>query len=466
MRLSDRYILRSHVGPFFLGLSVLTFIFMVDIVVDLLELFLVNDVPLLVVLELIVLSLGHVLALTIPMAVLVSTLLAFSQMEAENEITALRSGGTSLYRIILAPFWAAVALTIFMFAFSNFLLPESNHRLKNLLRDIRKKKPALAIEPGRFIDEVPGYSIYIRRKDDVSGLMRNVYLFEENKQGGPKVISAERGRLLPGEDSRLRMELLDGEQFDVDVDQPENFQVTAFDRMEIILDDVDRQLRRRNSKHRGDREMSVAMLSGHIHEAEKDLKDIQKRVADDAKEVLDTTFGLLDPDLRRSWLVEQGYSPGASSGGRRRRGRAPPRNVTLEKNLLRTMDNLALNEASAERKAHRFRVEYHKKFSIPFACLIFILLGAPIAIKMGRSGKGWGIAFAILLFAGYYAWITGGEQLADRRYLPAWVAMWMPNIILSALGGWLLFWSNRESRPFSVFQRLNDWLERRRNPLS
>ena len=85
MRLSDRYILRSHIGPFFLGLGVLTFILMVDIVVDLLELFLVNDVPLLVVLELIVLSLGHVLALTIPMAVLVSTLLAFSQMEAENE---------------------------------------------------------------------------------------------------------------------------------------------------------------------------------------------------------------------------------------------------------------------------------------------------------------------------------------------------------------------------------------------
>jgi lipopolysaccharide export system permease protein len=127
------------------------------------------------------------------------------------------------------------------------------------------------------------------------------------------------------------------------------------------------------------------------------------------------------------------------------------------------LDNLSLNTASVERKARRHLVEYHKKFSIPFACLIFILLGAPIAIKMGRSGKGWGIAFAILLFAGYYAWITGGEQLADRRFLSPWMAMWMPNIFLSLLGIWLLFWTNRESRPFSLFQHISAWIDKRRS---
>jgi len=464
MRLSDRYILRSHVGPFYLGLGVLTFIFMVDIVVDLLELFLVNDVPLLVVLELIALSLGHVLALTIPMAVLVSTLLAFSQMEAENEITAFRSGGTSLYRIILAPFWAAVAMTLFMFLFSNYLLPESNHRLKNLLRDIRKKKPALAIEAGRFIAEIPGYSIYVREKDPVSGLMRDVYLFEERKSGGPGVISAAEGRLLPGENTRLRMQLTSGEQFEVDVDEDEAFQITAFDRMEIILDDVDRELRRRDSKHRGDREMSVAMLSEKVDGARGDLADLEKRIVDETQDALNASFGLIDPQRREAWLIEAGFRNDPSDTLRARSGRAPPNSVTVEKSLLRALDNISLNMASVERKERRYLVEYHKKYAIPFACLIFILLGAPIAIKMGRSGKGWGIAFAILLFAGYYAWITGGEQLADRRYLPPWMSMWMPNLILFTLGIWLLFWTNRESRPFSVFTRISQWWEDRRGP--
>jgi lipopolysaccharide export system permease protein len=462
MRLSDRYILQSHIGPFFLGLGVLTFIFMVDIVVDLLELFLVNDVPFLVVLELIVLSLGHVLALTIPMAVLVSTLLAFSQMEAENEITAMRSGGTSLYRIILAPFVAAMLLTLFMFVFSNFLLPESNHKLKNLLRDIRKKKPALAIDPGRFISDIPGYSIYVREKNSVSGLLEDVYLFEENKHGGPKVISAEHGRLLPGQDTRLRLELLNGEQFDVDVNEPEIFQITAFDRMEIILDDMDRELRRRNSKHRGDREMSVAMLANKIDTAREDLKGLKKRTGEEVGDALEATFGLLQTDSRETWLIQEGYLPNPNDSTSQGAERSPPKTVRLEKNLLRLLENMALNRASVERKELRHLVEYHKKFSIPFACLIFILLGAPIAIKMGRSGKGWGIAFSILLFAGYYAWITGGEQLADRRFLPPWMAMWMPNIALSLLGAWLLFWTNRESRPFSLFQRLNEWMDRRR----
>ena len=166
MRLADRYILRNHLGPFLLGLSVLTFIFLIDILYSFLEMFLVNKVPAMVVLELLLLSLGHVFALTIPMAILVSTMMAFSQMVAENEITAMRSGGISLYRIIAGPLVAAILATAFMFLFNNFVLPETNHRLKNLLIAVRSKKPALDIKPGRFIDELPGYTLYVEGKND------------------------------------------------------------------------------------------------------------------------------------------------------------------------------------------------------------------------------------------------------------------------------------------------------------
>ena len=191
MRLADRYILRNHVGPFLLGLSVLTFILVIDMLYSFLELFLVNKVPAKVVLELVVLSLGHIFALTIPMAVLVSTMMAFSHMVGENEITALRSGGISLYRLIAAPLVAALALTVFMFLFNNFVLPETNHRLKNLLMAVRSKKPALDIKPGRFIESIPGYTLYVRQKDDVSGELADLLIFKEERGKDPTITSAE-----------------------------------------------------------------------------------------------------------------------------------------------------------------------------------------------------------------------------------------------------------------------------------
>lgn len=460
MRLADRYIFRNHVGPFFLGLSILTFVLMVDIVVDLLELFLVNDVPILVVLELIGLSFGHVLALTIPMAVLVATLLAFSQMEAENEITALRSGGTSLYRIILAPLIAAILLTAFMFIYNDQLLPRSNHKLKNLLSDIRRKKPALALEPGRFITDIPGYSLYIREKNEATGKMEGVWIFEEKSQQGPQIISARRGRLESGSGRELRLYLEDGDQFQVDLRNRSLFQLTSFQRMEMVLEDVNRDLRRREGTHKGDREMGVKELSERVDSWTLENRDYLRQQGELGRAQLGETLGLLDPELRREWLVEQGFQ--SKDGGGIRRASPHRLNISSERDLARDLRNKERSMASNEKKILKYSVEYHKKYAIPFACFIFILLGAPVSIKMGRSGRSWGIAFAIALFATYYAWITGGEQLADRRLLSPWAAMWVPNLSLSLLGAWLLYWTNRESRPFTLLTRISIWWEERK----
>ena len=115
-----------------------------------------------------------------------------------------------------------------------------------------------------------------------------------------------------------------------------------------------------------------------------------------------------------------------------------------------------------ERKIRRYQVEIHKKYSIPFACIVFILLGAPVAIKTGRSGMGWGITFSILLFTMYYVFLVSGEELADRQLLAPWLAMWAANILLVAFGAWMLVRTNRESRPFPLVMRLVDWRERKR----
>jgi len=462
MRLADRYILRNHVGPFFLGLSVLTFVFVIDIFYSFLELFLVSKVPAMVVAELILLSLGHIFALTIPMAVLVATMMAFSQMVAENEITAMRTGGISLYRIVSGPLLAALAVTVLLVGFHNNVLPETNHRLKNLLMAVRTKKPALDIKPGRFISTIPGYTLYAERKDEATGRLYELRVYQEERGQSPTVITAREADFVHDEASNLlKMILRDGEQFEADLSDPRRFQITVFERMNILLRDIDRSLRRQEHEHRGDREMSMGMMRDKIERHRTELAGLDERLGAEAQGQLERTLALLVPASRESYLRAK-LPPDSLRAGRRGRRRAAAARVQEEENTLRSLANLQLSQASVERRILRYQVEIHKKVAIPVSCIVFILLGAPLAIKTGRGGTGWGISFSLLLFTIYYVFLVGGEELADRQYLAPWLAMWTPNILLIAFGTWLLIWTNRESRPFSLLTRALGWREARR----
>ncbi len=468
MRLADRYILRNHVGPFLLGLSVLTFIFVIDVLYTFLEYFLVNKVPAEVVAELVLLSLGHIFAMTIPMAVLVATMMAFSQMVAENEITAMRSGGISLYRIIAAPLAAALAMTVFMFFFNNFLLPETNHRLKNLLIAVRSKKPALDIKPGRFIDKIPGYTLYAERKDEGSNELFDLLIFQEERGRNPSIISARKASFVQDEEQNLMKMALDtGEQFEADLSAGREFQITVFDRMDLLMPDINSDLERREHEHRGDREMTVGMMRSKVDRNREDLANLDQRLGREAEKQLEKVIGLLDTETRQAYLSSKGVRPVAadadSAAAERRAATRRHRKTRIqeEENTQRALSNLILSRDSVKRKIRRFQVEIHKKFSIPFACIVFILLGAPMAIKTGRSGTGWGITFSLILFTVYYIFLVGGEELADRQYLSPWLAMWSVNIILVLFGSWMLFWTNRESRPFAFMNWLAGFRLRR-----
>ena len=94
----------------------------------------------------------------------------------------------------------------------------------------------------------------------------------------------------------------------------------------------------------------------------------------------------------------------------------------------------------------RFSVEIHKKFSIPSACLVFVLLGAPLGARVRRGGAAVSVAISLVFFWIYWMFLIGGEQLADRGFLAPAVAMWCPNAVFGLLGGYLV-WTTARDRP-------------------
>src|SRR5690554_1274364 len=143
MRILTRYLLRSHLAPFFFALTVLTGLLFINTVARRFSQMAGKGLGIGVILEVFGLSLPHIFALTLPMAVLVAVLYTLSQLTADNEITALKASGTNLLRILMPLIVAGVLLAGGMVWFNDRILPETNHELKNLLSDIGRKSPTL-----------------------------------------------------------------------------------------------------------------------------------------------------------------------------------------------------------------------------------------------------------------------------------------------------------------------------------
>lgn len=465
----ERYIVRNYIGPFFFSISIITFVFIMDFIIRYIDLFLEKGVAFHIVLQAFILSLGHMFALIIPMAVLPTTLMSFGNLASENEITAMKASGVSLYRMILPGLIIAVLLTVGLIFYNSHVLPDSNHRLMNLLIDIKTKKPAVDLEPNQSIDAFAGYTIYFREKNDRTGEIKDVQIVSHASRGVyPTTINSRSGRLKFLESENvLRFDLVDGEIHELPVPKDlSTYRRTKFEKYTINIKDVDRSLQRTEREHRGDRELSVADMKEKIAGLQADIELADVRITKAAEARIKATFGLLDAGRRR-----EVFGPAPADGDsaqvgeesrtgparlalhvRESRGFRKPlplqgRNEFVTRQEIETQIN---TKKSFIRQIDRYRVEIHKKYSIPFACIIFVLVGTPLAMRTGRSGMNTAIGLSILFFLVYYVCLIGGEKLADRAIISPVVAMWAPNIFFGVMAVFLLRSTAKE-------QTAGDW---------
>jgi len=453
MFILERYILRNYIGPFLFSTSIITFVFIMDFIIKYIDLFLEKGVKLHIVLQVFLLSLGHMFALIIPMAVLPATLMSFGNLASENEITAMKASGVSLYRMILPGAIGGVFLTVALIYYNSLVLPESNHALLNLLIDIQRKQPTVELQPNQRIDAFKGYTIYFREKNDRTGEIGDVQIVKHASKGVyPTTINAESGKLeFLAAENVLRFELFNGEIHELPAREDlSTYRRTTFRHYTINIKDVDRSLQRTDRKHRGDREMSVVMMKERIEGIYADVGLSDAKIIRAANSRTKATFDLLDADYRAkrfgradgdstaaSGAADPGSRPGkprisvrSSGSSGTRAAPAEARNEFITRQEIETQIN---TKNSYLRQINKYRVEIHKKYSIPFACIIFVLVGAPIAIRMGKSGMNAAIGLSILFFLVYYICLIGGERFADRGLISPVIAMWSPNVVFGVL---------------------------------
>jgi lipopolysaccharide export system permease protein len=234
---------------------------------------------------------------------------------------------------------------------------------------------------------------------------------------------------------------------------PSTYRRTQFKNYVINIEDVDRSLKRSERSYRGDREMSVKMMQDRIVEIRADITNVETKMAEMAEAQMHEVFQLLVPAARDTVLNRVDGAASTIQVGSRNRsvrvvststGNPSPGSRSKPGVTRRALESQKEIKASYLKQINRYRVEIHKKYSIPFACVIFVLIGSPLAIRMGRSGMNVAIGLSILVFLVYYVCLIGGEKLADRRFVSPVIAMWAPNVVFGFAGMFLVRKASQE----------------------
>ena len=425
-----RYVLKELIGPFLAALFGITFLFVVDFLVKILDNVLSKGLPASTVLEIFVLNLAWMLSLSIPMAVLVACLMAFGRLSGDHEITAVKAAGVSPLSLMRPVMLVAFLVTVLMILFNNWILPEANHRSVELMNAVSRKKPHVFIDAGRLITQFPDVQLWVNRIDPVSGVLYGIQVYEMEKKGAPRVVYADSATLdYVDNGATLMFRMRSGETHIVDPDKPENYFRIRFFSQDLAMQNVDDRLERRSRSYRSDREMPVEMMMDVVNEARAKYDTVSAFAREKRLGSLVSTRNIV---LGDSVVPDgaNGTEPLDSIQGRRSLQRIRMQEISN----LRTTERLWGRMESEQKRAAQYLVEIHKKFSTSFACFIFVLIGAPLGIMARKGGIGTGIIYSLAFFVIYWICLIGGENLADRLIISPELAMWASNIIIGAFG--------------------------------
>jgi len=426
-----KYILRNHFAPFAFSVITLMCVFLLQFLMKFADQLVGKGLNTWIILKLIAFNLSWMLVLVVPMATLVATLMAFGHLSQNNEITIFKSSGVSLYKMMRAPFAASIILAYLLFLFNNDVLPDANHQAKLLMQDISRQKPTLSLEPGFFSKEVSNYAILVREINEQTNELSEVVIYDYTNPAKINVVTALKGSIFFSADqSKLIMDLKTGEIHESDVKNTGMYRKLVFQNHRITMNADRFSFQQTATGIRSERELSIEAMNSIV-----DSLMIQKEKYMASLQSETNKYFFNDTLINPSYTV----------------------NTSQSKNLvyLRVQDRIRSTKSVVlsnlrrldwgKREIEKYEVEIYKKYALPTACIVFILIGAPLGVMVKRGGLGIAASISLSFFLLYWAFLIGGEKLAERGFISPFLGMWAANILLTILGIILTVKTNKET---------------------
>jgi len=403
-------------------------------------------------------SSASLVPMALPLAILLASLMTFGNLGENFELTAMKSAGVSLFRIML-PLIIFISMTcVGAYFFSNDILPKAQTKLWTLIFSLRQKSPEVEIPTGEFYDGITGYHIYIEEKD--GGWLKNmmIYNFSRGFQNA-SITLADSGKIAFTADKKyLMLTLLHGEGFENLQNQRSSYSTSipyrreTFTQKEILID----------FNTAFDRYDESILKDEYVS---KNFNELLQTI-DSVQNIVDNQTAILGKELiahnylgrERNQNVQFNTEKKVAKSEKfdnifskmnsidKQRVVSETMSIARQKKDANTFSNATIS--SEILKIRRHQIELYRKFTLSFACLIFFFIGAPLGAIIRKGGLGMPIVVSVLMFIFYYIIDNTGFKMAREGLWATWQGMWLSSAILLPIGIFLTYKAAKDSALF------------------
>ena len=459
MKKLHKLVLQSYLGPFVVTFFIALFIILMQFVWKYIDDLVGKGLEWYIIAELLFYASATFVPMALPLAVLLSSIMTMGSMGEHYELVGFKSAGISLRKIL----WPMVVISLFLvvvaFYFSNNVLPVANLKMYSLLYDVRQQRPAFNIMEGVYYKGIENYVIKVEDKDSDGTTLRDIKIYAHtDKRGNVTLTVAEWGTMLVTPDKRtLVFTLYNGTNYqDIQQqnprDQSKPFQRTQFSeqimRFDLSAFDLTRTDEELFKSHFQMLTLDQLIffedsLSGELKtRKESYLNDYYKRLA---------YFSLSDTEKLGSLTEDQIVPVDFMTAGS---------TITVQQNIDRSVSLVRSNKdhtffsqdefRQRGRTLARYQIEFHRKFTLSFACVVLFLIGAPLGAIIRKGGFGLPVVISVLFFVVFHVLSITGEKFAREGVLAAHQGMWIAPLVLLPIGILLTIKASTDSSLFDI----------------
>nr|AOE11054.1 putative membrane protein [uncultured bacterium] len=460
MKILDKYILKTFLIPFLATFLIVLFVLVMQLLWQTFESIAGKGISITFILKFLYYTSLSIIPQALPIAVLLSSIMALGSLGENYEFAAAKSAGISLQRLVRPLIFLTLFLSGINFIFLNNIFPYAILKQQNLYYNIKKKKPALALIPGSFNSDLPNYQIKFDEKyGEEKNLLKNVLIYDlSSRKGNQKVITAERGKIISEEGSRyMTFILFDG----------------------FYYEDHTKTTRSRNKKEK----MPASQATFKEYEFNIDISDLvgdgsldEERFKNNFKMLrinqLTDTIPILKTDYN-DILMSRSKSISSISKSNllyKYADSLKHENIdtisTLENfhlkeqisilNGARTKINSAVTNVKNNVKSVKwkrktlnfFDSEYYGRIALSFSCLILFFIGAPLGSIIRKGGFGLPMILAIAIYVIYFFGNTMGKNLAEESSISSLLGSWISAMVMIPFG---IFLTRRATKDKGIF---------------
>ncbi len=458
MKILNRYILKSFLSPFLATFFVILFVLIMQALWLQFDKIAGKGIGLMIIMKFLGYMALMMVPTALPVAILLSSIMALGALAENYEFAAVKSAGISLQRFIRPLVILMFVMSLGNFLFLNYVFPYASLKSKNLIYNMRMKEPGLALVPGTFNTEIPNYSIKFDEKfGKDENFLRNVLIYELRSNAvNNKVITAKRGEIISEEGSRyLTLVLKDGFYYEDIIGNKSTqlvrkkmaFTKAHFDNYEVNIDvsnigDFDPD----DVKYKTGKEMlSLKQLDFYIDSLQTPYREF---VGNRAERLY---LSLKGGDLTRDTILDSPLEPEIMDNFDEKSLKVLVDNayITAQGNV-DNLTNFKDTLKDRQKVINGYNTEYHKRIAFSVACLVLFFVGTPLGSIIRKGGFGLPMIIAIVIFVVYFFISTLGKNMAESNTVSPFIGGWLATFVLLPFGILLMIRATNDKGIFNI----------------